>query len=75
MIGQPKDSSTPAWHKSSASGGGADCVEVASWKSSVLVRDSRDRSGTMLELTRAQWSAFVRHVKTEAAWKNWSSPR
>ena len=64
MTAQPNRSSTPIWRKSSASAGGGECVEVASWKSSVLVRDSGDRSGTILEFTSAQWHGFVLLVKT-----------
>jgi len=67
MTAQPNDYGTPAWRKSSASGEGADCVEVASWKSSVLVRDTRDSSGTMLELTWTQWRGLVRRVKSAPA--------
>lgn len=63
MTAQPNRSSTPIWRKSSASAGGGECVEVAQWKSSVLVRDSGDRSGTILELTLTQWRGFVQRVK------------
>ena len=67
MTAQPNRSSTPIWHKSSASAGGGECVEVAMWKSSVLVRDSRDRPGPELEFTQAQWRGFVRRVKNGKA--------
>ena len=63
MTAQPSRSSAPIWRKSSASGGGADCVEVATWKSSVLVRDSGYRSGTVLEVTQSQWRSFVRRIR------------
>jgi hypothetical protein len=67
MTAQPNHSSPPNWRKSSASGTGPDCVEVSSWRTSVLVRDSRDHSGIVLELTWAQWRGFVRRVKTVTA--------
>jgi Domain of unknown function (DUF397) len=63
MTAQPNRSSAPIWRKSSASGEGADCVEVASWKSSVLVRDSGYASGAVLEFPHAQWRGFLRRIK------------
>jgi hypothetical protein len=65
MTAQPNRSSTPIWRKSSASGTGADCVEVASWKSSVLVRDSGYPAGRVLEFSQAQWRGFLRCLKNE----------
>lgn len=65
MAAQPNRSSTPIWRKSSASGSGADCLEVATWESSVLVRDSSDRPGTVLEFTQVQWRGFVQRIKNE----------
>ena len=53
MATQPNRDSALIWHKSSASGGGGECVEVAQRKSSVLVRDSGDRSGPVLAFTSA----------------------
>jgi hypothetical protein len=65
MTAQPNRwSSAPIWRKSSASAGSGECVEVALWKSSVLVRDSGDRAGTILEFTVAQWRGFVQRVKS-----------
>jgi hypothetical protein len=63
MTTQPNPESTLVWRRSRASGGSGECVEVATWESSVLVRDSRDRLGTSLTLTPAQWRGFVRRVK------------
>jgi hypothetical protein len=65
MTAQPNRYSPHIWRKSSASGGGGECVEVAKWRSFVLVRDSGDRSGTVLELTSAQWIALLRRLKNE----------
>lgn len=64
MTAQPNRSSAPVWRKSSVSGAGADCVEVATWKSSVLVRDSCYPSRTVLEFTQSQWRSFVRRIGT-----------
>jgi hypothetical protein len=65
MATQRNRHSTLIWHKSSASGGSGECIEVAGSGSSVLVRDSRDKSGVMLEFDHAQWRGFVRRLKQE----------
>jgi hypothetical protein len=51
------------WRKSRASGADGGCVEVTTQKPFVLVRDSRDRFGTRLSFSPAQWQLFVRLVK------------
>ena len=63
MTVQPNRYSTLAWRTSSASGGAGECVEVAATSSFVLTRDSRDRSGPVLELTSAQWLGLVERIK------------
>lgn len=63
MAAQPNRYPTLAWHKSTASDGGGTCVEVATWESFVLVRDSGDHAGTVLEFTPAQWFGLVRRIK------------
>ena len=65
MTARPNRYSTLVWRKSSVSGGGGECVEVAKWKSCVLVRDSGDISGTVLEFTSAQWLGLLRRIKNE----------
>jgi hypothetical protein len=65
MATQPNRDLTLNWHKSSASGGGGECVEVAQWRSSVLVRDSGDRSGPVLTFSQAQWCGLVRRIKDD----------
>jgi len=57
-----KNMSELAWCKSSASGD-SNCVEVAFGADQVLVRDSKDRDGTVLRFTFAEWSAFVIGVR------------
>lgn len=50
-----------AWVKSSYSAGnGGDCVEVADAGAAVLIRDSKWPDAAMLNVTPAQWTAFVR---------------
>ena len=53
------------WRKSSASADAGNCVEVACADSSVLVRDSYDQSGTMLEFTPTLWRSFVRQIRRD----------
>lgn len=51
------------WRKSSYSGGSSDnCVEVASAPAVVGVRDTKNREGGHLAVSRPAWSAFVRSV-------------
>lgn len=52
------------WRKSRASGGNSECIEVAGSGSSVLVRDTQDTSGVMLEVSHAQWRGFVSSIKS-----------
>ena len=56
-----------AWRKSSYSGQG-DCVEVGrrSEASRVLVRDTKDRTGPVLEFTPHAWRTFAGHLKADA---------
>jgi hypothetical protein len=54
-----------SWRKSSYSGnGGATCVEVGN-ADRVLVRDTQDRTGTVLRFTPAAWRAYVAQLKDE----------
>ncbi len=48
-----------AWRKSSHSGGGNDCVEIAVVGKRTAVRDSKNPSGPRLEFHTAQWAAFL----------------
>ena len=59
----PPDPSIGPWRKSSHSGGGNDCVEVA-WAGrpagdGMLVRDSKNADGPRLGFGPAAWAAFV----------------
>ena len=56
MATQPNRDSILSWRKSRLSGESGGCVEVASHDSSVLVRDSRDRTDqARLKISQAQW--------------------
>jgi Domain of unknown function (DUF397) len=52
-----------SWRKSSFSGNG-DCVEVASGKGFIAVRDSKQRDSHILEFTRLQWHDFVVSIRS-----------
>jgi hypothetical protein len=59
------DLSPIAWFKSSYSGHGGQCVEVAAnLPAAVPVRDSKDPEGPSLTLTPAGFAAFVAGVKS-----------
>ena len=50
------------WRKSSYSGGGNNCVEVAQ-AAAVGVRDSKNPEGGHLTFTARTWNAFIADVK------------
>jgi Domain of unknown function (DUF397) len=58
--------SSVVWRKSNRSSNAGNCVEIASTGASVLVRDSHDRSGTVLELSGPSWRELVRRIRNVA---------
>ena len=55
------------WRKSSYSGGqGGNCVEVADYGRRVLVRDTKDRQGSVLTFSAQAWRRFAGQVKADA---------
>lgn len=56
------DWNTAAWRKASYSGGQNNCVEVAPVSSAVGVRDTKDRAGGQLAVSRGTWERFVRSL-------------
>ena len=53
----------PIWIKSSFSGtSGDNCVEVADCEQTVRIRDSKDKSGPVLDFPRAAWTSFLELV-------------
>ena len=60
-------STVPAgsWRKSSySSGSSPDCVEVGHGRQAVGVRDTKDRTGGTIVVSRTAWVAFVGSVTT-----------
>jgi hypothetical protein len=52
------------WRKSTYSGNGGDCVEVArNLPGTVAVRDSKDSQGPVLVIAAKDWRAFTAEVK------------
>ncbi|BCY09267.1 DUF397 domain-containing protein [Actinoplanes sp. L3-i22] len=59
------DLSGAVWHKSTRSGGGQNCVEVAdNLPQVVAVRDTKNRDAGPLLFTRGEWTAFLTGVKS-----------
>lgn len=55
----------PRWRKSSHSGGGNDCVEIAAIGSSTAVRDSKNPDGPRLDFAGPSWTAFLGHTRSD----------
>lgn len=59
------DLSHAAWRKSSYSGSGNNCVEVAdNLPNIVAVRDSKNPTGPALIFTPEEWNSFLAGVKS-----------
>ncbi|MGC5399118.1 DUF397 domain-containing protein [Streptomyces sp. DT20] len=57
------DLEAAAWRKSSYSGQGGDCIEVAGLTARTAVRDSKNPTGPALILGNRAWAAFVEDAK------------
>jgi hypothetical protein len=53
------------WRKSSHSGGGNDCVEIAADITATAVRDSKNPDGPQLRFGAAGWVSFVGLARTD----------
>ena len=52
------------WRKSTFSGNnGGQCVEVATSQTGILVRDTANRTGTMLALPASAWRSLLAEVR------------
>lgn len=61
-VDRPGPSCGRGWYKAQASGT-SNCVEVASDRERILVRDSKNPDGPVLVFTFAEWDAFVSGVR------------
>ncbi|MEU0740909.1 DUF397 domain-containing protein [Streptomyces sp. NPDC006134] len=50
------------WRKSTYSGDGSNCVEIATTPTAVLVRDSKNPAGPHLALPPTAWVDFLTHA-------------
>lgn len=57
------DDTRGPWRKSSYSGGGNNCVEVASDAATVAIRDSKNPEGGQLVFGASAWTAFTTAIK------------
>jgi len=51
------------WRKAQRSMGNGECVEVAPASERVLIRDSMDPDGSMLQYHAEAWQSFIREAK------------
>ncbi|MEV4375307.1 DUF397 domain-containing protein [Streptosporangium sp. NPDC049644] len=58
------DPTNTVWRKSSLSGSGNNCVEVAHVANQYFVRDSKDPNGATLVFSLGDWTTFLGCVKT-----------
>lgn len=61
------------WRKSSYSGNGGNCVEVADAKRVILVRDTKNRSA-VLRFAPDTWARFTGSVKADRPLGRWHGP-
>ncbi|GAA0852300.1 DUF397 domain-containing protein [Streptosporangium amethystogenes subsp. fukuiense] len=57
------DLASAVWRKSSLSGSGNNCVEVAHMDNHHLIRDSKNPDGATLSFSPSDWTAFLGRVK------------
>jgi hypothetical protein len=58
-----KNPAAVVWHKSSFSANG-DCIEVAIQDDSVLIRDTKNRSGGTVSASSSAWQEFIQGIQS-----------
>jgi hypothetical protein len=59
------DHAVTTWRKSTYSGSNAsNCVEVAASAATILIRDTKNRTGAVLTFAPAAWRRFAASVKS-----------
>jgi predicted secreted Zn-dependent protease len=61
-VDRTRDHKSLTWRTALSCDGGA-CVEVAADRDTVLIRNSRQPSGLLLEYTPEEWREFVSGIK------------
>ncbi|RAY10810.1 hypothetical protein DPM19_33655 [Actinomadura craniellae] len=61
-MNQP-DPAQPTWRKSTHSGGGNECIELADLGDTIAIRDSKNPEGPLLHLTPGEADAFLAELK------------
>jgi hypothetical protein len=52
------------WRKATYSNGGENCIEVAASTHALVVRDTQDLTGPVLNFSADAWQAFTSGLKT-----------
>lgn len=55
----------PRWRRSSHSGGGNDCVEIAVLGPATTVRDSKNPAGPRLSFAGPAWTVFLDRTRAD----------
>ncbi|MFF0096951.1 DUF397 domain-containing protein [Streptomyces canus] len=55
------------WQKSTYSGDGSNCVEIATTLTAIHVRDSKNTQGPRLAFPTAVWVRFISHMSSPAS--------
>ena len=63
MPARPDRYPASAWRKSHASADQAACIEITVRESFVLVRDSRNKNGAVLEFALGPWLELMRRIR------------
>jgi hypothetical protein len=63
MGNKPEPYSSMIWRKSRRSADQGNCVEVTVAKAAVLVRDSNDRAGLVIEISSTHWKKLLGRVR------------